>query len=62
MQQVIQSYRTGEVSVRDVPAPRAPRNGLLVRNCASLISIGTERGMNELGRKSRLGQARARPD
>jgi predicted dehydrogenase/threonine dehydrogenase-like Zn-dependent dehydrogenase len=60
--QVIQSYRSGEVAVHEVPAPTCPRNGLLVRTTASLISIGTERGMIELGRKSLLGKARARPD
>jgi predicted dehydrogenase len=62
MQQVIQSYRSGEVSVREVPAPGCPTNGILVRNRASLISIGTERSIVELGRKSLLGKARARPD
>jgi predicted dehydrogenase len=62
MRQVIQSYRTGEVAVREVPAPHCPTNGLLVRNHASLVSIGTERGIIELGRKNLLGKARARPD
>ncbi len=62
MLQVIQSYRTGEVAVREVPAPRCSRGGLLVRNRASLISIGTERSVIELGKKSLVGKARARPD
>ncbi|MBI1329812.1 MAG: zinc-binding dehydrogenase [Alphaproteobacteria bacterium] len=62
MLQVIQSYRTGEVAVRDVPAPRCSRGGILVRNHASLISIGTERSVIELGKKSLVGKARARPD
>lgn len=62
MQQIIQSYRTGEVGLFEVPAPRCPRNGILVRNRASLVSIGTERSMIELGRKSLIGKARSRPD
>ncbi len=62
MLQVIQNYRTGAVSVWDVPVPRCPLNGILVRNRASLISLGTERATIELGRLSLLGKARARPD
>lgn len=62
MLQVVQNYRSGEVALRTVPAPRCPRGGLLVRTTASLISIGTERSMVDLGRKSLIGKARARPD
>jgi predicted dehydrogenase/threonine dehydrogenase-like Zn-dependent dehydrogenase len=60
--QIVQNYRSGEVALRTVPAPRCPRNGLLVQTSASLISIGTERSMVDLGRKSLIGKARARPD
>jgi predicted dehydrogenase len=59
---VVQSYRSGAVRVADVPVPRCPENGILVRNAASLVSVGTERSMIGLGRKSLLGKARARPD
>ena len=62
MLQIVQNYRSGEVVLRTVPAPRCPRDGLLVRTTASLISIGTERSMVDLGRKSLIGKARARPD
>lgn len=62
MKAVVQSYKSGDVSVVDVPAPRCPANGIVIRTVASLVSIGTERSMIELGRKSLLGKARARPD
>lgn len=62
MKAVVQNYRSGEVRIADVPVPRCPANGILVRTTASLVSIGTERSMIELGRKSLLGKARARPD
>ena len=62
MRQVIQSYRTGEVSVSQTPAPACGPRGVLVQNRASLISLGTERTAIELGKKSLLGKARARPD
>jgi predicted dehydrogenase/threonine dehydrogenase-like Zn-dependent dehydrogenase len=62
MHQVIQSYRTGAVSVADVPVPCCSAKGILVRNRTSLISLGTERATIELGRMSLIGKARARPD
>jgi predicted dehydrogenase len=62
MKAVVQSYSSGQVRVAEVPAPRCPTNGILVRTAASLVSIGTERSIIELGRKSLLGKARARPD
>ncbi len=62
MKAVVQSYRSGSVRIAEVPVPQCPPNGILVRNAASLVSIGTERSMIELGRKSLFGKARARPD
>ena len=62
MKQVIQSYKTGEVALRDVPVPGRGSKRILVRNTNSLISLGTERSTIELGRKSLLGKAASRPD
>ncbi|MFZ9115168.1 MAG: hypothetical protein ACO24D_18790, partial [bacterium] len=62
MRQVVQSYKTGEVALREVPVPRCGSKRILVRNRQSLISIGTERSTIELGRKSLAGKAAARPD
>ena len=62
MKQVLQNYRTGELSVADVPVPVVRSGGLLVRNVNSLVSAGTERQMIDLAKKSLLGKARARPD
>lgn len=62
MKQVIQSYKTGSLSVREVPPPRAGTKSVVVRTTASLISIGTERSIIELGKQSLLGKARQRPD
>ena len=62
MKQILQSYSTGKIELADVPVPMCSSNRLLVRNVASLISIGTERSIIELGKKSLLGKARARPD
>ncbi|HHT9158532.1 MAG TPA: zinc-dependent alcohol dehydrogenase, partial [Candidatus Brocadiaceae bacterium] len=62
MKQVIQNYRTGELELAEVPIPTCSPDKILVKNIASLISIGTERSIIELGRKSLLGKAKARPD
>ncbi|MBI4634947.1 MAG: bi-domain-containing oxidoreductase [Candidatus Rokubacteria bacterium] len=62
VKQVVQSYRTGELSVRDVPVPAPRRGEVLVATAASVVSVGTERAMLEMARKSLLGKALARPD
>ena len=62
MKQVIQSYRTGKVRLCDVPIPQNVDKRILVQNASSLISIGTEKLTIELGKKSLLGKAAARPD
>ena len=62
MKQLIQNYKTGKIELAEVPVPSCSSNSILVRNCASLISLGTERSVIELGAKSILGKAKARPD
>jgi predicted dehydrogenase len=62
MKQIIQSYRTGELWLADVPSPAPRPGGVVVRTAASLVSAGTERMIVELARKSLLGKAQARPD
>lgn len=62
MKQVIQSYKTGKINLFDVPVPPCKSGGVLVRNVNSLISIGTEKSMIEVAKKSLLGKAIARPD
>lgn len=62
MKQVVQNYKTGAVTLEEVPAPLVKNGCLLVRNHRSLISLGTERSTIELGKKSLLGKAKSRPD
>jgi predicted dehydrogenase/threonine dehydrogenase-like Zn-dependent dehydrogenase len=62
MKQTIQTPRDGRVSVVDVPCPALHAGSVLVANHASLISVGTERTKVEMGEKSLLQKARARPD
>jgi predicted dehydrogenase/threonine dehydrogenase-like Zn-dependent dehydrogenase len=62
MKQVAQNYRSGELSVLDVPAPACKPGGVLVRTTHSLISTGTELMKVSEARLSLLGKAKARPD
>ena len=62
MKQLLQSVRTGEVSLADVPPPQAWPGSVLVRNLASVLSAGTERKLAEFGGKNLLQKAAARPD
>ena len=62
MKQVLQSYRTGELTVAEVPAPGVEAGSVLVLTLASLVSAGTERSALSLAQKSLAGKARERPD
>ena len=62
MKQLLQSYRTGELWLAEVPAPQCTPGGVVIRTRFSVISAGTERMLLELAKKSLLAKARARPD
>lgn len=62
MKQVIQSFKTGELAVTEVPSPSLRSRGILVRTAASLVSAGTERMVVDFAEKNLVDKARARPD
>ncbi len=62
MKQLLQSLKTGQTTVADVPIPTPKPGTALVRTAASLVSAGTERMVVDFARKSLLGKARSRPD
>jgi predicted dehydrogenase len=62
VKQVTQRARDGKILVRDVPPPALRPGFVRVDTRYSLISAGTERSKVELGGKSLLQKARARPD
>jgi predicted dehydrogenase len=62
MRQVVQNFKTGVVSVEDIPKPTLRQGCVLVKNRTSLISAGTEAGTVKLGKMSMLGKAKARPE
>jgi predicted dehydrogenase len=62
MKQVIQSFKTGQTRVADVPPPSLRSQGILVRTGASLVSAGTERMVVNFAEKNVVQKAQARPD
>jgi predicted dehydrogenase/threonine dehydrogenase-like Zn-dependent dehydrogenase len=62
VKQVAQNYKSGDLTVLDVPVPACKPGGVLVRSLFSLISTGTEMMKVSEARMSLLGKARARPD
>jgi predicted dehydrogenase/threonine dehydrogenase-like Zn-dependent dehydrogenase len=62
LEQVVQSLRTGRLSVKTIPEPLVRPQHVLIANEWSLISAGTEKMVMDLARRSLLGKARERPD
>ncbi|MBI5014763.1 MAG: bi-domain-containing oxidoreductase [Deltaproteobacteria bacterium] len=62
MKQVLQDFRSGALTVGEIPAPAVRIGSVLVANRFSLISSGTEGGTVRLGRMNWLQKARARPE
>lgn len=62
MKQVLQSLKTGETEVADVPCPMPSHGEILIRTSRSLISAGTERMLVDFGRAGFIGKARQQPE
>ena len=62
MRQIIQSYKTGEMWLAEVPAPLCKGKGAVVQTAASFVSAGTERMLAEFAKKGMIGKALQMPD
>ncbi len=62
MKQVTHTLKSGSIDVAEVPIPTLTDRYVLVRTAASVISAGTEKTKIDMGKKSLLLKARARPD
>jgi predicted dehydrogenase len=60
--QLVQSLRSGDVEVVEVPDPRPRGNEVLVRTAWSVISPGTESAIARTASRSLIGKAMDRPD
>lgn len=62
MKQVFQNPKTGKTTIEEITPPRLKRGFVLVCNHFSAVSVGTERNIIELSKKSLLEKAKERPD
>jgi len=62
LKQIIQSFKTGETILEEVPAPKVRHGYVLIRTSRSLVSLGTERMLVEFGRANMLQKAMQQPD
>jgi predicted dehydrogenase/threonine dehydrogenase-like Zn-dependent dehydrogenase len=62
MKQIIQSFKTGETILEEIPAPQVKRGTVLIQTTRSLVSLGTERMLVEFGKSSLISKARQQPD
>ncbi len=62
MKQILQSYKTGELWLADVPAPACGRQGAVIKTCSSFVSAGTERMLIDFAKKNILAKAVSMPD
>ena len=62
MKQIIQSLKTGETILLDVPKPVVQKDHLLIRTTCSLVSLGTEKMLVDFGKANLVNKIRQQPD
>jgi predicted dehydrogenase/threonine dehydrogenase-like Zn-dependent dehydrogenase len=62
VKQILQSLKTGETEIANIPVPSAKRGQLLIKTSHSLVSAGTERMLVEFGKAGWIEKARQQPD
>ena len=62
MKQILQSFKTGQTELADIPAPMVSKGKLLIRTTHSLVSLGTERMLVEFGKSSLVSKALQQPE
>jgi predicted dehydrogenase/threonine dehydrogenase-like Zn-dependent dehydrogenase len=62
MQQLLQSFKTGQTDLVEVPAPQPKAGQVLIQTSRSLVSLGTERMLVEFGKANLIQKAQQQPD
>src|SRR6476659_11233705 len=62
MKQLIQSLKTGETILEDIPVPQTSKGNILIKTTCTLVSTGTERMLVEFGKSNLIQKARQQPD
>jgi len=51
MLQILQSYKSGELWLAEVPVPACKSGGIIMQNRVSFVSAGTERMLVDFAKK-----------
>ncbi len=62
MKQLIQSFKTGETILEELPCPMASKGSLLIKTSCTLVSLGTERMLIEFGQANLFQKAAQQPE
>lgn len=62
MKQIIQSFKTGETILEEIPSPTIRKGSILIETTYSLVSLGTEKMLVEFGKSNLISKARQQPD
>ena len=62
MKQILQSFKTGDTELVELPSPKVKSGQVLIKTTRSLVSLGTERMLVEFGKASLIQKARQQPD
>ena len=62
MKQIIQSFKTGETVLEEIPVPQVRRGCVLIQTNHSLVSLGTEKMLVEFAKSNLISKARQQPD
>lgn len=62
MKQILQSLKTGNTELAEVPSPQVKPGHLLIKTRFSVVSAGTEKMLVDFGKANALDKARQQPD
>ena len=62
MKVLAQNYASGKLAIIEAPLPLPSSSDVIVKTVASAVSIGTEKSMISVAKKTLVGKALERPD
>jgi len=62
VKQIVNNFKTGKLQLVEVPSPACQDGGIVIKTINSIVSVGTEKMMIDLARKSLFNKAKERPD
>lgn len=62
MKQLLNSFGDGNITLENVAKPNVPKNGVLIKNYYSAISVGTERMLVDFGKANYFQKAKQQPE